>query len=242
MGVGQPCVDRPHRHLDREACKERQPQQRLRAADDLPAHHLERAEGEAVAEHDRDVRRLGIVDHVDHRHQHQQRAEQRVEEELVGRVDPVLPAPDADDQEHRDQAALEEQVEEDDVERHEDADHQRLEDQEHRHVFLDPALDAPARKDADREDQRGQDHERQRQPVDPELVGQAADPGALLHELEVRRVRPGVEAEQQDQRQEERDPGRQEREALGVEPRHLVVAAQEHHQHQRAQKRQEGDE
>ena len=41
-------------------------------------------------------------------------------------------APDADDQVHRDQAGLEEDVEEEDVLRHEDADHQRLHEQEAR--------------------------------------------------------------------------------------------------------------
>jgi hypothetical protein len=54
-----------------------------------------------------------------HRHdgeQHQHRAEQRVEEELEAGIDPARAAPDADDQEHRDQAGLEEQIEQHQVE------------------------------------------------------------------------------------------------------------------------------
>ena len=51
-------------------------------------------------------------DEVDHRGQHQDAAERRVEDELDRRVDAPLAAPDADDQEHRDQHRLPEHVEE----------------------------------------------------------------------------------------------------------------------------------
>ena len=60
---------------------------------------------------------------------------QRVEEEFVSRLDPLGPAPDADDQIHRDQAAFEEDVEQQQVLRGEHADHQRLHDQEGGHIF-----------------------------------------------------------------------------------------------------------
>ena len=66
--------------------------------------------------------------------------EQGVEEELEARVDAPRPAPYADDQEHRNEAALEEQVEQDQIERREGADHQGLERQERDHVFLDAPL------------------------------------------------------------------------------------------------------
>ena len=84
----------------------------------------------------RDVGRAGVPVHRHDGEQHQHRAEEGVEEELEARVDPARAAPDADDEEHRDQAAFEEQVEQDEVERAEDADHQRLEHQERDHVFL----------------------------------------------------------------------------------------------------------
>ena len=54
---------------------------------------------------------------------------------------PLGAAPDADDQVHRDQAGLEEDVEEEDVLRHEDAEHQRLHEQEGGHIFRHPPLD-----------------------------------------------------------------------------------------------------
>ena len=127
--VGQPGVHRPHRHLHRERGEEGQPQ---------PALHVV---GELVGQQRRDVGGAGVPVHGHHGEQHQHRAQQRVEEELEARVDAPLAAPHADDQEHRDQAALEEQVEQHQVERAEHADHQRLEHQEGDHVLLDPRLD-----------------------------------------------------------------------------------------------------
>ena len=133
MGVRQPGVDRPHRHLHRERGEEGEPQ---------PGLH--RRPGTGCVEQRRDVGRAGLPVHRHDGEQHQHRAEQRVEEELEAGIDAPRAAPDADDQEHRDQAALEEDVEEDEVERAEDADHQRLEHQEGDHVFLEARLDRPA--------------------------------------------------------------------------------------------------
>jgi hypothetical protein len=97
-----------------------------------------------------------------HRHdgeQHQHRAEQRIEEELETGIDATRPAPDADDQEHRNEAALEEQIEKHEIERREGAHHQRFQNEEGDHVFLHPRLDCgPARENADRH-QRGREND-----------------------------------------------------------------------------------
>ncbi len=82
-------------------------------------------------------RRLARV-HVqrDHRDQHEQAAEQAVEQELHRRV---LPRPDAerpDHEVHRDQHGLEEHVEQEDVGGREDPDHHRVEHQHQREVHL----------------------------------------------------------------------------------------------------------
>src|SRR4029079_5217321 len=50
------------------------------------------------------------------RHQHEQRPDERVEDELDRRVDPVAAAPDPDDQVHGDEDDLPEDVEEEQVE------------------------------------------------------------------------------------------------------------------------------
>ena len=91
-----------------------------------------------------DVGGAGRPVHGHDREQHQHRAGERVEEELEGGIDPPLAAPDADDEEHRDQHALEEHVEQEEIERAEHADHQRLEHEERDHVFLHARLDRDA--------------------------------------------------------------------------------------------------
>ena len=109
--IGQPGVDRPHRHLDREAGEEGQEQ---------PGLHLRI---EIIGHQRRDFGRARLMHHPHHRDQHQHRSEQRVEEEFVGGVDAVRAAPDADDQIHRDEAGFEHDVEKVEILRREDADH-----------------------------------------------------------------------------------------------------------------------
>ena len=97
--VRQPGMDRPHRELHGEAGEKGQPQPLLNFRREVVCHQL------------RDRRRAAGRDHVDHRDQHQHRAEEGVEEELVAGLDAVSAAPDADDKIHRDQPAFEEDVE-----------------------------------------------------------------------------------------------------------------------------------
>ena len=72
------------------------------------------------------------------------------------------------------------------------------------HVFLDALLDAfPASEDAQRHQERGQDHEQHRNAVDAHLVVERPEPARFLDELEAR-VRL-VEAGPDRDRDEERD-------------------------------------
>ena len=195
-------MDRPHRQLDREAREEGQPQPLLR---------LDR---EIVRHQHRDRRRVRGRHHVDDGDQHQHRAEEGVEEELVARLDTLGAAPDADDQVHRDEAALEEDVEQEQVLRDEHAEHQRFHQHEGRHVFGDAGLDrAPACADADRHQEGGQLDQHQRDPVDAERPADAAADRHVLDELPLRSAgnerRPEVDAEREvDQRRDQRDPAR----------------------------------
>jgi hypothetical protein len=67
--------------------------------------------------------------------------------------------------------AFEEHVEQHHIERAEHADHQRLEDQEGDHVFLDALLHRlPARQDAQRHQEGRQDDEQHRNAVDAHVV------------------------------------------------------------------------
>src|SRR5262249_38693110 len=159
--------------------------------------------------------------------------------ELEAGIDPARAAPDADDQEHRNEAALEEQVEHHEIERRESTDHQRLEHQERDHVFLDALADRqPARDDAYWHQRGGEHDDRQRYAVDPHgVVDRPAEPGLLLHELELGRA--GVEAIEHDQGDREGDERRPQRDPARVAPFGLTVAAH-HHDEQRAEQRQEG--
>ena len=88
-----------------------------------------------------DVGGAGIPVHAHDREQHQHRADKGVEEEFEAGIDAPLAAPDADDQEHRDQAAFEQHIEQHQIEGAEHADHHGFQHQEGDHVFGDAVLD-----------------------------------------------------------------------------------------------------
>ena len=212
MGVRQPGMNRPHRHLHGERRKECKPRP-----------HLQRPRHGRVHQ-GRDIGGAGVPVQRHDRKQHQDRTEQRVQEELEGGVDPARAAPYADDQEHRDQATLEEQIEQHEVERAESADHQRFQKQERHHVFAHAYRDRfPARDDAERHQGGGEDHERQRNAIDAHVIG---DPGrkprCLLDELEIRVRR--IEAPDQDQRYREGDQCSPQRNPARISPCRFILA------------------
>ena len=86
--------------------------------------------------HVRELPAAALQVQVDQPDQHEDRAEEGVQEELDRRVHAPRAAPDADDDEHRDQHRLEEHVEQHRVERAEHADHQAFEDQERGDVLV----------------------------------------------------------------------------------------------------------
>src|SRR5439155_19901462 len=94
-----------------------------------------------------------------------------------------------DHQVHRDQADLPEDVEQEQVERHEDAEHPDHQQQHGRVVLLDPRLDGgPGVEDRHDGEDRGQDHQDHREPVDAHRVAHAegGDPGVVLAALYLR--------------------------------------------------------
>src|ERR1019366_472182 len=72
--------------------------------------------------------------------QHQHRASQGVEEELNGGVELARAAPDPNQQVHGNQHRFPEDEEQEEIQRHEDAEHARLQKQKPDVVFLDPIL------------------------------------------------------------------------------------------------------
>ncbi len=177
--------------------------------------------------------------HRQHGHQHQNRAEQCVEEELERSIDPALTTPDTDDQEHRDQHTLEQDVEQDQVKGTEHTDHQGLKHQKGDHVFAHTGLDGfPAGNDADRHKQGRQQNEPDRDTVNAHLVAEAEgrQPLNLLHHLE-----PGygrIETDQHEQRDDKGGDRGEQRNPAGIAcGRRLIIIDHEEEEH--ADQRQE---
>jgi hypothetical protein len=143
VSVGQPGVEGEHRNLDGEGEEKSEEQ--------------ERSDGRSVGRvgvnfrrsfvEGRDAERINasqvLVMEVKKQNaeQHQHRASQCVEEELDRRVEFARAAPDADQEVHRDQHGFPENEEEEEIERHEDAEHAGLQNQEPDVVFFDAVLD-----------------------------------------------------------------------------------------------------
>ena len=107
--VRQPRVQRHDRHLDGERQPERGEQDRLHRERELRAIEVGERERRDAG------RRIERIHEIDDGGEHQDAAERRVQHELERRVDAALAAPDADDEEHRDQHRLPEQVEQEQV-------------------------------------------------------------------------------------------------------------------------------
>ena len=119
-------------------------------------------------------------------HQHQERAGHGIDEELDGRVEAVGAAPYPDDEIHRDQHHLEEDVKEKQIEGDKDADQAG---QERKHQGVEPPLPpgdgGPACQHAERHHDRGEQHHEQRDAVDsyPVADAPAGNPGSAGNQL-----------------------------------------------------------
>ena len=170
-------MEREERRLDRE--RDHEPEEQPLRARRTHARHVERP----LLEPEDDDRR-----------QHQQRADDGVDDERDRRLHPVAAAPDADQDVERDQHRLEEGVEEQQVLRGEDADDRAGQQQHQCEVGARPvAADPPA---VDRA-RRHHDH---RHPDEPEGEAVLADVPAHLQVGEPRRTlvelqRRGAEVE-----------------------------------------------
>ena len=110
MCIGQPSVDRPHGHFDRKAGKKSQEQQRLHTAHNMNAQHIHIGKIKLMDHQSRNVCCSGLRKHCDHRDQHQNRAQEGIEEKLERRIDAVRTAPDTNNKKHWDKASFEEQI------------------------------------------------------------------------------------------------------------------------------------
>ena len=179
-------MEREHRHLDGEpdGKRDEDPDLHLQRPRMRVLHQLGEVEGMAAV-----GQRVVEVKRQDSQ-QHQDGAGQRVQKELDGGIELARPAPDADDEVHRNQHDFPEHVEEEEVERHENAQHAHLQQQEHGVVFRHALLNGcPRREHGDKAQHRGQHDQQEADAVDAQVVLRAdgGNPGVLLDEFELLR-------------------------------------------------------
>ena len=113
-----------------------------------------------------------VAGEVEHQQgdQHQHAAHEREEEELDGRIFAPRPAPDADEEVHRQQHHFPEHVEQEEVQRHEHAQHARFQHQKQHAVGLHVLVDRPTGRHRQHAQERGQEHQRETDAVDAQEI------------------------------------------------------------------------
>src|SRR5258706_9222449 len=111
MSVRQPCMKRKDRNLDRERESKGSEQQHpgLRRQDKSTGFHRTQNGDEIERSPKTRLIRVNVVK-CDDRNEHQQTADCRKDKEFDRRIDAILTAPDADQEEHRNQRGFEKQV------------------------------------------------------------------------------------------------------------------------------------
>ena len=224
MRVRQPRMQREQRHLDGKREEERAKQQHFRAKRqcDCAARKqrldLRDVEGRVSG---------GRCDSIQpqNRHQHQNRAEHRVQNEFQRGVNSPFVAPDADQEIHRDQHHFPEQEKQEQIERDEDADDAGFKHQQRdKEAFYALINRFPGRQDRNRRQQRGQQHQEQAEAVDAEVVmnRRLLDPFVKLFELIACGL--GTEATQEQQGNCELGDRGDQRQAANP---HVIVTAQQ---------------
>src|ERR1041384_7057089 len=119
--------------------------------------------------------------------QHEHRTEQREEEKLDGGVFLFRAAPDANQEIHRDQRDFPEHVEQEKVERNKKTQHAGFQEKEPEEILLGAFVDAIGGDNGDQAEKRGQQHQRYRKPVNPQVVVdiESGNPAHLLNKLHV---------------------------------------------------------
>src|SRR5581483_1225709 len=244
VGVGQPGMEREHGNFDRKCEEEREEQQdgEGRAVGGIVENVWRGLIQSLNAEGIRAGQMVVVVVKEQHGQQHQHGPEQGVQEELDSRIEFARAAPDADEQIHRNQHGFPENEEEEEVERHEDAQHAGLQHQKPDVIFLDPVLDGgPGGENRNPAEQRGQHDQQEGNAVDAEDVTgtDRGNPivGRALHELEA-----GLEALRPEPRHErKRDEEAGESEDVGDPANGILVVLGDEQKQDRAHQRREQD-
>ena len=216
VGVGHPAVQEKGRHLDQEGGGEEPEDPALAAFGDRVLGQFGDREGEVVAAVLRGDDRGG-----DRPDQHQQRADQRVDEHLQrrrsgGRAVLAVGPPGAEEEVERDQHQVEEEDEEQQVLGDEGAQRRGLGEQHHQEEEVRALLLAEGgERGAAEPEQRRQHDEEDVEPVEPEAVVDA-EPGDPADVDGVLQPGAGVEAGEQRDRDAQRHGRAQRRPPAGV--------------------------
>src|SRR5207302_694420 len=141
------------------------------------------------------------------RDQHREAADDRVDQEFEGGVDAAALAPDPDQEVERNQHRLPEDIEEDEVERQENARGGGFQDQKQEDEFLEAGGRRVGHDDRDQEEQRVEAEQEETQAIDAEVIAdpERGDPPKHLLELEVEAADALLESPDDRQHQGERD-------------------------------------
>ena len=159
-------MEREHRHFDGKSQEERQEQP------DRIVEFNFRSRGVKLRNSKRVSAGHGVMVEVKEQNsqQHQHGTEQRIEEELDRRIEFSRPAPDADKQIHRHQHRFPEHKKEEEIQRHEDAQHAGLQHQEPNVIFFYPSFDrAPRRKNRNPSQQRSEHDQQKRNAINAQV-------------------------------------------------------------------------
>src|SRR5579859_1135789 len=185
VSVGEPGVQREKRHLDGKR-QEKSGKKKLLGTQ--RENHL------AAHEHVLDLRQIeGAAQLVepDHGHEHQNRAQHRVQNEFDRGINAPFVAPDSDQEVHRDQHHFPEKEKFEQIERNKNADDAGFEYEQADEKAAHPLLDRfPGRQDGDGRQESGEQDEKQADAVNSEVIvdGRRRNPVVEFNELVIRRI------------------------------------------------------
>src|SRR5207253_4910568 len=163
--------------------------------------------------------------------EHGKAAEDGVDQELEGGVDALALTPDPDQEVEGNQHRLPEDIEEDEVERQQDAGSGGLEDQQQQDELLQPRGGRAGYQDGDQKQQCVQSEEEEAQPIDSEVVADADRRHPLTEFLELKMKIADALLEPADDHQHQRKGDH------GSENAELLDDASGHRRRERNQKR-----
>ena len=179
----------------------------------------------------------GIGKHGHHGHQHQNRAQKRVEKEFERRIDPLFSTPNPNDQKHRDQTGLKKHVKKQQIQSAEHPDHQAFKHQKGNHIFFETMRDIPRGRDDQGHRESGQQNKQKAYSINPHLILHAQEPAALFDELKARII--WLKTRQQHKRGKKGKSGRSQRQIFHVSFRGFTVPPGQKRQDDRCNQRDE---